>query len=1122
MSKEGITADLEGMQQVGIHAATIFNVSQGYPEGPVDFMSPQWLDTFKFAASEAERLGLELSFHNAAGWSSSGGPWITPEYSMQKVVVSVKQVPGGHSFRGVLSQPPTKLGYYRDIAVLAFPTPTDGARVDDLELQTLSDGGFPDGLQPDARQVPAGALVPLAQVVDLTDKMDPNGMLTWDVPAGDWTVLRLGHTSQGTQNHPAVRAGKGLECDKLSRRAFDVHWAGAIEPVLDKLGPLVGRSLTACLIDSYEVGCGNWTPGFRAEFQRRRGYDPLPYLPTLAGYYVESGEVSQRFLWDFRRTIGDLMADNYFGYFVELCRQHGLQCQTEPYGGPFEAMEVGANFRVPMGEFWVGGDTYMNTGKLAASIAHVQGTPYVGAEAFTAGGEHSRFLNHPATLKPIGDWAWTTGINRFIFHTYAHQPWMNVAPGMTFHMYGTIFSRLNTWWMPGRAWMSYLARSQFLLQQGRCAADVLIFSGEASPNAGLYRPELKSQGYDYDLIGTNGIYGLSVKDGRIRTPAGGEYRVLVLPNTTWMTPKLLRHVTRLVAEGATIIGPEPTRSPSLQGYPECDQEVARLAAKAWRGPDNHVIADRSLEQVLADTSLAPDFEVVPHSPDVLFIHRIAGDADIYFLSNQGSRGRELRCTFRVTGRIPELWDAVTGHIAPAAVWEDTGDRTHIPMKFDPYSSIFVVFRRPARYADPVVHAKFDVELPEVQALPDLKIISAEYGVFDTAGLADATARVRASIRNNKLAIRADNGLLPGDPAPGVVKELRVKYELDGRKTIAQVPENQMLVVSPGKSAGNLTVLRAAYGKFPSGKGLPPASHHIDVRQKIIASIAAHQLVIPIDDSLVGNLELNVGPSESRTLRIEYSVDGDLRKKFIPFGDKLKLMQPIPSPRLVIEEDGLSFVSPTPGRVTCTTASGKTMTAAIDHIPAPISVEGPWEVTFPSGLGAPARATFDKLISWSLHEDDGIRHFSGTAVYHKQFTAPENWIDPSNSMELDLGQVKVMAEVTLNGKNLGVLWQPPFRVPISDAVRAGSNDLEIRLTNLWPNRLIGDARHPDDVEWNGWIVKQWPDWLVHHSKRPTTDRIAFATWRHWNAESPLLISGLLGPVKVRIYGHARVE
>ncbi|MDD3037061.1 glycosyl hydrolase [Bacteroides sp.] len=1125
VSKEGITADLEAMKRVGIQEAQIFNVDQGYPEGSAAFLSPEWLELFHFAVLEAKRLELEIGFHNGAGWSSSGGPWITPEFAMQTIVYSEKQCNGGEQPFVKLPQPPTKLGYYKDIAVLAFPTPQNETRLDNLESKTLSGHSFSNHMQPDAKEIPQTALIRKSEIINLTANMTSDGRLKWKVPTGKWTILRIGHTPTATENRPANGTGRGLECDKLSRAAVDAYWKGGIDPIMQKLGPLVGSNLTNCLIDSYEVGCGNWTTGFEKEFAKHCNYDCIAYLPTLAGYYVESGEISERFLWDFRKTIGELMADNYFGYFSELCHKHGMKFSVEPYGGPFNCMQSGAVGDIPMSEFWVGGKVFTEMSKLAASIAHLNGTAEVGAEAFTANNNHSKWLNQPATLKPLGDWAWSEGVNRFIFHTYAHQPW-NIAPGMTFHMYGTEISRLNTWWEPGKAYMDYLGRSQFLLQQGRCAADVLVFTGESSPNDGIYRQDIKALGYDYDEIGINKMASLTVKNGMIRTPAGGQYRILVLSENERMTPELLLKLKELAKKGATIVGPKPLKSPSLQKFPQCDYEIKKLADELW-GTDavsakTALICNLSVKDALNHAKLKPDFSAGLSGSDLLFIHRITDDADIYFISNQQKQYRKEICKFRVTGKQPELWNAETGKIKTIAEWQCEGEVTSIPLSFTPEESFFIVFKNSDEHSavnDPVVKVSLNMPVTETKVLPDLKIIKAEYGYFLPEGIVDVTDILSANIKENRLKITADNNIV-NDPAPGVKKEMRVEYSVDGKLHTICVEELQTLTIPSEGENGELKLIKALYGRFASGFDGNLPELPINVTQQINDKIASRNLIFPVDDRLIDSFLANTS-KEGKKLHLIYSVAGELFEQEIPEGKTVNLAPYNPEPKLAIEEGKLTWITPQSGNVVCTLASGNIKKANVKTVPETLKVEGAWDVSFPPNLGAPSQAKFNKLHSWSESSDEGIRYFSGTATYQKQIYIPEEYVRPYISLEIDLGRVCVIAEVIVNGKNLGVLWRAPFRIDLGDAVRAGENDIQIQITNLWVNRLIGDAHYPEDCEWGDWLPKSWPDWLKEPEKR-SSKRITFTTWKHWKATDPLQSSGLIGPVLIRPYIHTELS
>lgn len=1111
ITKEGITADLEAMKRVGIQEAQIFNVGQGYPDGPATYLSPQWLELFKYAITEAKRLGMDVAFHNGPGWSSSGGPWVKPENAMQTVVYSQTLVQGGNIHQ-VLPQPATKFNYYKDIVVLAFPTPKNNKKIDLLAIKSLSGGEFKTHLDPSDKVIDPEAIINKNTIVNLTSKMSANGTLDWKAPAGDWTILRFGHTPNGTENHPSEKGGAGLEIDKMSRKAVDAYWADGIKPILDKVGPLVGNTLNNCLVDSYEVGCDNWTEGFNLEFKKRRQYDCLTYLPTLAGYYVESGEVSERFLWDFRRTIGDLMADNYYAYFGELCHKNKMKFSTEPYGGPFESMQTGAPADIVMGEFWLTGNEYSESARMAASVAHVNGNSIVGAESFTSIGG---WVNHPATMKPLGDRMWTEGINRFIFHSYPLQPW-NVAPGVTFHQWGVEMSRLNTWWEQSKAYMGYLARSQFLLQQGRSTADVLVFNDESSPNDAILRNDIKRLGYDYDQIGPDELARLTVKNGKIYTHAGLAYRLLVLPASMWARPQLLLKLKALVAGGATIIGSKPVKSPSLQGYPASDSQVTQLADELWNG---QISADLSVANALHKQHILPDFSGGVTGSDLNFIHRAVGNDDIYFVSNPQTNTRQEICRFRVSGKKPQLWNPETGKIEDILVWQKGPDNTtEIPLSFNTNGASFVIFRGAATSSSAhIVDAKITLDHPQLQPLPDLRIIKAEYGTFLPDGIADVTDTLNRAVKNDGLHIAANNSLSSGDPAFGSVKELRMDYELGGQRHQLNLQENQQTDLA--FNGQQFKLIRALFGRFlPDFTGVPPKYPIYDVTKKVDSLVSSSTLIFAPTDQLFG-VPLPE-PGLKHELHLAYFANGETYHIKIQEGNVGHLERDIPQPKIAYENGAPMLVTPYPAKVSYKTSVGAAKTATVAKVPKPIELSGPWAVTFPKNTGAPAKATFSKLISWTESDDEGIKYFSGTATYKNQFTLRANDLKDGNSLELDLGSVSVIAEVIVNGKNLGVLWKIPFRVDLANVVHAGKNDIEIKVTNLWRNRLVGDARMPGDVKYNGSIIAAWPNWLDGTAKRDSK-RTTFVTFNHWDANSPLQQSGLLGPVIIRSYQHIKL-
>jgi hypothetical protein len=323
------------MQRVGIGGVLIMEVDQGAPLGPVGFMSPAWRDLFRHVVAEAQRLGLEVNLNNDAGWNGSGGPWIRPEQSMQKVVVTETNLDGPRQFEGALAQPPAVAGCYQDIAVLAVPT-TGAYRLDRLPAKAGFEVAHVGGFTP--AHLPPGTVIPRDRIVDLTSRMSAGGALAWDVPAGQWTILRFGHTSTGVENAPAPVSGRGLECDKLSPDGIEANFAGLMAQVIEDAGPLAGRTLIATHIDSWENGAQNWTARMRPEFRQRRGYDLLPFLPAWTGRVVDSHEITERFLWDLRRTISELVVESYAGRMRQLANAHGLRFTVEAHGGPVDCL----------------------------------------------------------------------------------------------------------------------------------------------------------------------------------------------------------------------------------------------------------------------------------------------------------------------------------------------------------------------------------------------------------------------------------------------------------------------------------------------------------------------------------------------------------------------------------------------------------------------------------------------------------------------------------------------------------------------------------------------------------------------------------------------------------------
>jgi hypothetical protein len=626
-------------------------------------------------------------------------------------------------------------------------------------------------------------------------------------------------------------------------------------------------------------------------------------------------------LWDVRQTAQELVVENQVGYLGELAHRNGLTLSVEPYDlNPCGDLTMGRVADVPQCEFWYRGfDTTYSVFE-AASLGHTCGRGVVAAEAFTSTpGED--WQADPAALKPLGDWAFCSGVNRFTFHRFQAQPWTNRWPGMTMGPYGVHWDRTQTWWDMVPSYHAYLARCQFLLQRGVTVADVCFLSAEGAPH--VFRPPDSAVtgsppdhlGYDFDGCAPETLLGrVAVKDGRIVFPGGTRYRILVLPEARTMTPGLLRRIKSLVRDGATVVGPPPLKSPSLQHFPACDAEVNDLAREIWGDCDGtnilvHALgkgrvlwratAVKPLDQygdfaaitnALVKMGVPPDFEA---DGPIRFTHRRDGKADIYFVANREPRTVDANCVFRVTGKQSELWDPLTGRTRALPEFTHHDGRTVIPLRFEPAQSFFVVFR------------------------------------------SAAVARQDVS----------------STPSP------RQSGERDGVR-----------------------------GTKPESQGPPHSSNF---------------------------------------------------------------------PQLM---------------------------------PA-FSLLGPWEVSFDPKWGGPEHIVFASLDDWSQRPEPRIKYYSGNAVYQKTFELPDGTPTAGRKYFLDLGDVKNLARVRLNGRDLGVVWCAPWRVEVTGALVGGTNRLEIEVANLWPNRLIGDQ------------------------SLPAEKRLTWTTLNPYQKDSPLLPSGLLGPVRI---------
>jgi hypothetical protein len=762
-------ADLESMREAGIGYVLYLEVNVGIPRGKVDFLSDQWQEYFRYAVKQAERLGIRLVLGSGPGWAGSGGPWVTPLQSMIHLVASDTTVTGPAIFEGELPVPQPKKpffgdeslterlrelrnNWYEDVAVIAFPaTPVD-ERISDADYKALyyrapytsQPGVLPFIAAPAGVRETPGASIDTSRMVLLTDKLKPGGKLVWNIPPGKWTIMRFGKRNNGAVTRPAPAPGLGFEADKFDTASFHSHYNAYIGKLIEKVKPEVrknGGGWTMIHIDSWEMGAQNWSPDFKEQFIRRRGYDPLPYLPVYAGRIVNSRETSERFLWDLRQTSNELIAENHAGYFKMLGQKNGFRLSIEPYDmNPAADFDLGAVADIPMCEFWSDGFGFNSAFSCieATSIAHVKGLPVVAAESFTADSPEA-WKQYPGRMKNQGDWAFCMGINRFFYHTFAHKPLPECyRPGMTMGPYGVHWDRGQTWWPMAGAYHKYIARCQFVLSQGRAVADILYLTPEGAPQVFLppksalggsvTMPDKKGYSFD-DCSPAFLVRNASVNNGMVTFPGGGSYRILVLPQIETMTPELVEKIEELLESGATVAGNPPKKSPSLTGYPECDSVVRSVAARIWGaggipsgltikryGSGRLICGQKLMENIsvysavkdslnlypdynvitsfLAENGLRPDFSA---SGDIRYTHRKLDDRDIYFISNRSGSQVYDTCHFRNGRSDVQVWDPVTAEITSAACFQGYDGTYEMPVRLDPYQSYFVVFYKDARF-----------------------------------------------------------------------------------------------------------------------------------------------------------------------------------------------------------------------------------------------------------------------------------------------------------------------------------------------------------------------------------------------------------------------------------------
>lgn len=767
LSEEGMTKDLESMKKAGIGYVLFLEVNVGVPRGKVDFLSDRWLQLFAHAEKECRRLNISMTLGIGPGWSGSGGPWVKPEQSMQHLVSSSVTIDGGQKKEIKLPVPQPRRpffgegvftpelkrkwqDFYQDVAVLAFPTLTDTNRIQDIDEKAIyyrAPYSSMPGVKPflvadyDLAANP-GSVIDKDQIIDLTDKLQPDGTLDWEAPSGRWTIMRFGVRNNGAITRPAPFPGLGFEEDKMDAVALHDHLKEYTGKIFQKIGKLSKKEggLRFLHMDSWEMGAQNWTKNMRAEFMKRRGYDPQPFYPVYNGIIVTSPEVSERFLWDLRQTAQELVLENHAQQVKEYSHQRGLGLSIEPYDmNPTADLELGAVADIPMCEFWSNGFGFNTSYSCieATSIGHVNGSSVIAAEAFTAQGDEG-WKQHPGSMKAQGDWAFAAGINRFVYHTFQSQPLADsLRPGMTMGPYGVHWDRNQTWWPMADAYHRYISRCQFMLQQGRAVADILYLTPEGAPF--IFRPPSSAlsgeepirdrRGYNFDGCSPGQLLTARAENNEVVFPGGARYRLLVLPDVKTMTPALLEKIKSLVNDGAIVVGQPPLQSPGLSDYPHCDEQVKALALELWgslevpatyterRYGKGKIIWGQGISTgvdalyplysitatVLTNMGLPEDME---WSGNLRYAHRTGRDMDIYFVANKTAEPVEAEAVFRCVTGEPELWDPVTGYMRTLTEFSKGDKQTTIPLQFEPLQSYFIVFRKNASTAAPSASQNF--------------------------------------------------------------------------------------------------------------------------------------------------------------------------------------------------------------------------------------------------------------------------------------------------------------------------------------------------------------------------------------------------------------------------------
>jgi hypothetical protein len=728
ISRDGITKDLEALAGQGVGGVMIMQMPDQCPyprqwsfrdyPGKATVLGDDYFALLDHAVAETSRLGLNLALFISPGWSHCGGTWVTPDKGLKKLAWTQTPVTGPGALPSRLPRPPVSPGQGGGNVIPPWNRDHD-------RLPQPRDNFYRDEAVLAVPEAAPGTVTPTSSIVDLTSRMDAQGRVDWAVPAGKWTIWRLAVVSENGLNHPAPAVASGLECDRMDPAAVEQVFNGLVGRVLREARKKGHGSFKRFETDSYEAGYQDFGVDFRREFQARRAYDATPWLPAWADPQLELGApgLAARFRADMTRTISELWFERFHATLRRLADENGLEWMTEPYWGVnLDWTRVGGRSSMPGSEVWVGGDTFLGTGP---EIAALYGQKRAWAEAFTAESYESAWRNDPWRLKPFGDLAFARGVNHVFMHGFVHNPFGDdVQPGLTMGYWGTQLSRHVTWWHLSRPWHEYLARCQYLLQQGRPSHDLLVY-----PPSMSWLVRVSDDPYRPVSLTDEVLAQLRVREGRLVTPHGGEFIALTLRPGEPIRPWALAHVARLVQDGATLIGePPPPRSPSLEGYPGCDAEVKTSIARLWGEDTGDGPQVRRLgkgQVVWGDTQEAAVLRAVGRAdvearrldrPDTAAAlrsaHRvIEGEGSsrnakrtvthLFFLTHQSNEPAAVEVSFRVAEAVPQWWNPLTGTRHAIVGYRHDQGRTIVPLSLGPYESGFVVFGAAAQGLRPM-------------------------------------------------------------------------------------------------------------------------------------------------------------------------------------------------------------------------------------------------------------------------------------------------------------------------------------------------------------------------------------------------------------------------------------